>query len=79
MKIDRPDEQTTWYFPITEEKAQHILVAEGRPNLKFLLSRPSFIEDANGIRRVSGQPDKLCYGQESIGKYRPSCSSGNVV
>jgi hypothetical protein len=62
MKFDGPDDQTSWYSPVTEEEAQYILKTEGRPDLKFLLSRPSFIEDAGGVRRVSGQPDKPCYG-----------------
>ena len=62
MKFDGPDDQTIWYSPITEEEAQRILVAQGRPDLKFLLNRQSFVEDAGGIRRVSGQPDKPCYG-----------------
>jgi len=62
IKFDGPDDQTVWYSPVTEEEAQHILHAEGRPDLKFLLTRPSFEKDNQGIRRVSGQPDKPLYG-----------------
>jgi hypothetical protein len=62
MKFDRPDDQTVWYSPVTEEEARRILDAEGRPDLGFLLTRPSFQVDDQGVRHVSGQPDKPCYG-----------------
>ena len=62
LEIFMSDEQTVWYSRLTEEEVQHILETEGRPELKFLLNRSSFRKDANGISRVSGQPDKPCYG-----------------
>ncbi len=62
MKFDGPDDQTVWYSPVTEEETRRILDAEGRPDLRFLLTRPSFRVDDQGIRRVSGEPDKPCYG-----------------
>lgn len=62
MHFDRPDDQTTWYSPVTPEEAQRILDTEGRPDLSFLLTRPSFEEGNQMIRRVSGQPDKPLYG-----------------
>jgi hypothetical protein len=62
MKFDGPDDQTVWYSPVTEDEARHILDAEGRPDLRFLLTRSSFRVDDQGIRRVSGQPDEPCYG-----------------
>lgn len=61
MHFDREDDQTVWYSPVTEEEAQRIMEAQGRPDLSFLLRRPSFEEDDRGIRRVSGAPDEpLC-------------------
>jgi hypothetical protein len=62
LEIFMSDDQTVWYSRVTEEEAQHILKTEGRPDLKFLLNRSSFREDAGGVRRVSGQPDEPCYG-----------------
>ncbi len=62
MKLDGPDDQTVWYSSVTEDEAQRILDAEGRPDLRFLLTRPGFRVDNQGVSRVSGQPDKPCYG-----------------
>ena len=62
MKFDGPDDQTVWDSPVTREEAQRILQAEGRPDLRFLLSRPSFEKDDQGVRHVAGQPDEPLYG-----------------
>jgi hypothetical protein len=62
IKFNGPDDQTVWDSPVTSEEAQRILQAEGRPDLTFLLTRSSFQKDDRGLRRVSGQPDKPCYG-----------------
>ncbi len=62
MKFDGPDDQTSWYSSLTREQAQSILEAEGRPDLSFLRTRPTFEKDDQGVRRVSGQPDKPLYG-----------------
>jgi len=62
MHFDRADDQTAWYSPVSPEEAQSILVSQGRPDLKFLLNRSSFVEDDKGIRQVSGAPDEPYYG-----------------
>ena len=62
MKFDTSDDQTNWYSPVTQQEAQRILQAEGRPDLTFLLTRQTFREDDQGVRRVTGQPDKPLYG-----------------
>ena len=61
MKFDGPDDQTVWYSPVNPEEARRILQTEGRPDLTFLLTRPSFEDDNGSVRRVSGQPDKPYY------------------
>jgi hypothetical protein len=50
------DDLTVWYSPLTEEEALAILKSQERPDLSFLSSRPSFMEDAQGVTRVKGQP-----------------------
>lgn len=62
MKFDGPDDQTMWYSPVTAEEAQGIIQIEGRPDLSFLGTRPSFMEDAGGVHRVPSQPEKPLYG-----------------
>ena len=62
MKFDGPDDLTVWDSPVTPDEAQRILKSEGRPDLKFLLTRSSFRKDDQGVRRTSGQPDELLYG-----------------
>jgi hypothetical protein len=47
---------TVWYSPVTEEEAQRIKQAEGRPDLTFLKTRRSFIKDDQGVRQTMGQP-----------------------
>lgn len=61
IHFDREDEQTTWYSRVRPEEAQSILDSEGRPDLKFLLNRPSFVKDYRGLRRISAQPDEPYY------------------
>ena len=61
VKFDGPDDQTVWDSPITLEEAQRILLAEGRPDLTFLLTRPSLQKDERGVHGVSDQPDKPSY------------------
>jgi hypothetical protein len=62
MHFDRPDNQTVWYSPVTKKEAKGIMEAQGRSDLSFLLTRPSFEKDDQGVRRVSGAPDKPLYG-----------------
>lgn len=50
------DEITIWYTQLTQEEAQRILGATGRPDLSFLTGKPSFVKDDQGVRRVGGQP-----------------------
>lgn len=50
-----PDDQTSWYSPLTDDEAQSVL-AQG--NLVFLLSRPSWMDDNGDLRRVAGAPDR---------------------
>lgn len=50
------DEITIWYTQLTEEEAQRILDATDRPDLSFLSTKPSFVKDDQGVRRVVGQP-----------------------
>jgi len=61
IKSEGPEDQIVWYSPVTKEEARRILDAEGRPDLSFLLTRPSFQEDDRGVYQVPGQPDKPCY------------------
>ncbi len=62
MKFDGPDDQTVWYSPVTEVETRCILDAETQPDLRFLLTRPSFRVDDQSVLRVPGQPNEPCYG-----------------
>jgi hypothetical protein len=50
------DEITVWYSPVSDDEAQQIQQAQGRPDFSFLSERRSFMEDKDGIRVVAGQP-----------------------
>jgi len=62
MKFEGPDDQTTWYSRITVNEAEAIIANEERPDLTFLLTKPSIMKNNNVIQSVSGQPDKPLYG-----------------
>ncbi len=57
VTFDRPDEVTCWYSRLTPDDVDLILNSKKRPDLSFLSDRPTFMEDDEGVKRVTGQPD----------------------
>lgn len=55
------DDITVWYSPVTPEEAKTIIESTDRPDLSFLLNRPGFMKDDNGVTRTAGQPDRPRY------------------
>ncbi len=55
------DRITVWYSPLTPDEAERIRQPGGRPDLAFLLGRPSLVSDEHGVRWVAGQPDEPFY------------------
>ena len=50
------DDWTVWYSLLNNDDAKLILNSKERPNLDFLSNRTSFMEDAEGVKKVQGQP-----------------------
>ena len=50
------DDWTVWFSRLTPEQGKLILEAQERPDLPFLSTAPSFVKDAAGVRRTTGQP-----------------------
>ena len=53
---DDGDDLTVWYSPLNKQEAQTILQSEERPDLSFLNTRTSFMEEAGNVRKLDGQP-----------------------
>jgi hypothetical protein len=53
------DELTSWFTPLTEDEGGLLRHATDRGNvdLSFLKTRPSWMDDKDGVRRVNGEPD----------------------
>ena len=57
VSFERPeDDITQWYSGVTQDEAEAILQAQGRPDLSFLSKRESFMIDDQGVQKVEGQP-----------------------
>ena len=50
------DDWTTWYSAIDDQEAKAVLNASDKPDLSFLKNKPSFMEDEQGVQKVTGQP-----------------------
>ena len=50
------EDWTCWYTRLSSEEGERILRSEERPDLTFLKKKESFMEDSQGVRKVSGQP-----------------------
>ena len=51
------DDITTWLSPLTDDEAHIILNSPERPDLSFLQTRRSIMEDDNGKKWVNYAPD----------------------
>ena len=51
------DDTTSWYTPLSPAEAEQLLTDPGGVDLAFLKSRPSWMHDDDGVRRVDGAPD----------------------
>ncbi|MDX3072560.1 hypothetical protein ACIP98_19225 [Streptomyces sp. NPDC088354] len=54
------DDLTTWYSPLTTAEGERLRDSTdpSGEDLSFLRSRPSWMDDARGVRRVDGAPDR---------------------
>ncbi|MBW8699539.1 hypothetical protein MBT84_08045 [Streptomyces sp. MBT84] len=53
------DDLTSWFTALTDEEGARLrIMTEGRnEDLSFLTTRPSWMDDHDGVRRVDGAPD----------------------
>lgn len=58
--VDGDDDLTSWYTPLTTAEGERLRDAPdpSAVDLSFLLSRPSWMDDAQGVRRVDGAPNR---------------------
>jgi hypothetical protein len=54
------DDLTSWYTPLSVDEGERLRNTTDRDgeDLSFLASRPSWLDDGEGARRVQGTPDR---------------------